>query len=139
MSEVGFIEALNSINQTKKNIIRDSNSPLVAEKLYTPFQVSRSLSYHADSILFVNELNERGIKPYSVSNLMHYEFLLYVIPPKKRYAKWIKPEKEEIVEYIMDYFKINLDQAIAYKNLLSDEDKTQLTKAYKSRYQNQRG
>lgn len=135
MTDVGFIEALNSINQTKKNIIRDSSSPRVAEKLYTPFQVSRSLSYHADCILFVNELNERGIKPYAVSNLMHYEFFLYTISPKKRFARWVKPDNEEVTSYIMDYFKINQEHALAYKNILSEEDKNELIKAYKSRHQ----
>jgi hypothetical protein len=139
MADVGFIEALNSINQTKKNIIRDSSSPKVAEKLYTPFQVARSLSYHPDCILFVNELNERGVKPYNITNLMHYEFLLYTVTPKKRFAKWVKPEKEEIDEYIMDFFNININQALTYKQLLSDEDKTELVKAYKSRYQTHKG
>ena len=93
MAEMGFIEALNSINSREKNnIIRDSQSPLAAEKQYPPFPVLRSLSYNLDCILLVNELNIRGLSQFNVSNLMHYEYLLYFISTKKRYNKWIKVE-----------------------------------------------
>ena len=46
---------LNSINQTKKNLIDEDPS---LEKEYPPYIVNRCLSGHLDCILFVNEMNQ---------------------------------------------------------------------------------
>ena len=45
---------LNSINQTKKNLIDED--PLV-EKDYPPYIINRCFSGHLDAILFANEMN----------------------------------------------------------------------------------
>ena len=43
---------LNSINQTKKNLIDEDPS---LEKDYSPYIINRCLSGHLDCVLFVNE------------------------------------------------------------------------------------
>lgn len=138
-ADVGFIEALNSINsQEKKNLIRDSDSPVAAEKQYPPFPVSRSLSYHADSILLVNELNIRGLASFKISNLMHYEFLLYCITPKKRFSKWSKVVKNETVEHIMELQCTSYEKALDIYNLLSIGDRNHIDNMFKSKEQNKK-
>lgn len=131
--DMGFIEALNSINDNKKNIIRESTNPKLAEKLYPPFPVARSLSYSPDCILFVNELNTRGLHQFNVSNIMHYEFLLYAITKKKRYNKWSKPEINDTIKHIMEMESLSYDKARDIYNLLSDEVKKDIDKVYASK------
>ena len=45
---------LNSINQTKKNLIDEDPS---VEKDYPPYIINRCFSGHLDAILFANEMN----------------------------------------------------------------------------------
>lgn len=121
---MNLIDALNSINDTKVNIIRNSGAPLVAEKLYPAFPVMRSLSYHQDIILLINELNTRGLSEHAVTNKMHYEFLLNFVPKKRRFAKWEKPEISDDVKLIMDHLNYSEEKAreILALNILAPED-----------------
>lgn len=131
MSEMGFIEALNSINsKEKQNLIRNSPSRSAAEKQYPPFPVARSLSYSADCVLLVNEINTRGTSQFGVTNLMHYEFLLYCITPKKRFNKWVKPEKSITIDNIMKYFNISYEKANEIYGVLTAEQIKELNDAY---------
>jgi len=116
-----LIEALNSINQDKRNLIRNSGAPKAAEKQYPSFPVARSLSYHPDSILLVDELNQRGMKEHNVHPIMHYEFLLYVIPKRKRYGKWGKPQKDHDIEILMEVFQYSYEKAKDIYRVLSKE------------------
>lgn len=118
--------ALNSINWNKENAIRDSNNPALAEKLYPPFPVARSLSYSADCILLVNELNTRGLSEFGITNKMHYEFLLNVIPKKKRFNKWSKPIREDIVEHVMQLENISYSKAVEIVDLLTTDQKEEI-------------
>lgn len=131
MADMGFIEALNSINsKEKKNLIRDSDSTVAAEKQYPPFPVARSLSYSGDCILLVNEINVRGLAAFKLSNLMHYEFLLYCITPKKRFNKWVKPEKTITIENIMTNLTISHDKAMEVYELLTPIQRKEIDDAY---------
>lgn len=98
-----MFEYLNAINFEKKNIIRNADDRQAAEKAYPAFPVLRSLSYHSDSILLANELNIRGLEQHGVTPLMSFEFLMDVLPKKKRYAKWGKSEKDERIELLMEF------------------------------------
>ena len=60
---------LNSINQTKKNLIDEDPS---LEKEYPPYIVNRCLSGHLDCIIFANEMNKYNFLPKK----LQYEFLL---------------------------------------------------------------
>lgn len=116
-----LISSLESINNTKKNLIRESASPSVAEKLFPAFPVIRSLSYSYDAIFLANELNVRGLREHGVSNLQKYEFLLHVLDKKKRFGKWAKPEKDELIDKIMLVYECNRTRAKEIQVLL-DQD-----------------
>jgi hypothetical protein len=121
-----LIQALNSINQTKVNLIRTSDAPLSAEKLYPKFPVLRSLSYHPDCIMLANELNLRGLAQHNVSNKMHYEFLLHVVSRGKRFAKWSKPEQLSDVDVVAQVFKYSNRKAAEVLPLLTQDQLQEL-------------
>lgn len=113
---------MNSINSSKENLIRNSDSPAAAEKFYPPFPVARSLSYHADAILLVNELNLRGTASHAVSSKQHYEFLLHALPARRRFAKWRKPEIDEKINIICTAYGYSYDKAVEVIDILTDEE-----------------
>ena len=51
---------LNSINQTKENLIDEDPS---LEKEYPPYIVNRCFSGHLDAVLFANEMNHYHFLP----------------------------------------------------------------------------
>lgn len=108
---------LNSINITKTNLIEESADKQSKEDEYNPYIVNRLMSLHPDTILYVNELNYYNFLP----KRMQYEFLLYGIRPKKRWAKWIKPDKSEDVELIKKYFGYSKKKAEEALEILSPE------------------
>jgi hypothetical protein len=116
-----LFQALNNVNYDKKNLIRDSDAPDVAEKLYPKFPVSRSLSYSMDAILLVNELNTRGLAQHDITNKQHFEFLLHVLPKKKRYGKWEKPEVSEETQLLIDCYNYSYEKAKEAAAVLTTE------------------
>ena len=75
-----------SINETKQNLIRNTENDELAEEGYSPFLTNRALSYHHDTVQISNEINMRA----HLDNALQYEFLLNSIRKKKRFAKWDK-------------------------------------------------
>ena len=93
----------NSINTSKKNLMRDTDNDILAEKSYSPFLTNRALSYHTDTVAIANEMNIR----HFTDKRLQYEFLLNIVRPKKRYAKWSKKDKGGDVELIKEYYEYN--------------------------------
>lgn len=104
----------NSINHSKENLIVDDWS----EKQYNAFIVNKAMSYGPDTVIAANEMNSR---PH-LSSKMQYDFLLNVVRPKKRYNKWLKPEKEERLDIIKEYYGYNNTKAQEALRLLSEQD-----------------
>ena len=48
---------VNSINFTKKNLMKNTANDELAEKDYVPFLTNKSLSYFTDTLLYANEMN----------------------------------------------------------------------------------
>ena len=81
---------VNSINYSKENLIVDDWS----EKQYNAFIINKSLSHGVDTVIAANEMNSRT----HLDTKMQYDFLRGIIRKKKRFNKWLKPEKEEHLE-----------------------------------------
>ena len=94
---------VNSVTSTKKDMMRGTENDELAEKGYNPFLTNRSLSYHSDCVLYANEMNLVG----HLDHLLQYDFLLNSLRPRKRFAKWIKPEQNEDLVSVMEYFGYN--------------------------------
>lgn len=90
-------EILNEINYAKEgNFINDDN-----EKHYSPWVINKCLWGVMDSLFFVQELNTFG----KITKQEHYKYLVHSLPKKKRFAKWIKEQKDELIPLIQEYYK----------------------------------
>lgn len=114
---------VNLMEHCSAEINEDGDDPTSNDKSYVPFIVNRSLSYHADTVLFANVMNQYSILP----NKMQYDFLRHVTRPGKRFAKWVKnePATEDIkmLMKLYDYSELKAREAIT---LLKEEDLEEL-------------
>jgi len=117
MAKTNPFDYTNSINTSKKNLMRDTNNDLLAEKSYSPFLTNRALSYHNDTVAIANEMNVS----HHLDKRLQYEFLLNIIRPKKRYAKWSKKEKGGDVEVVKEFYKYNETKARQALTILTKE------------------
>ena len=108
---------VNSINFTKKNLMRGSENDELAEKGYAPYLTNKSLSYFTDTLLYANEMN----KLHFLDNKLQYEFFLNSIRKKKRFAKWAKADRNDDLVMISEYYQISLSKAKEAIRLLSHE------------------
>ena len=106
-------EFVNSITYSKEDIMNELN-----EKEYAPFLINRSLSYHQDCVLYVNEMNER----FDVSHKLQYHYLLNTIRKRKRFAKWSKPNLADDLQIVMDYYTVSREKAEEYLSILTKRD-----------------
>lgn len=90
-------EFLNSINQTKENLI---NKDYKVEKDYVPFVINKCLSYFPDTVFYTNRMNQSP----GIDKKLQYDYYLHSISKRKRFSKWIKPEKNEDVEIIKQVY-----------------------------------
>ena len=107
-------EWLNSINQTKKNLIDEDPS---LEKEYPPYIVNRCLSGHLDCIMFANEMNKYNFLPKK----LQYEFLLNSLRKKKRFSPWLRQDKIKDLDYVKKYYGYSNEKAKQALRILTKE------------------
>ena len=117
---------VNSINITKKNLMKGSYNDELSEKAYIPFLTNRSLSYFTDTLLYANEMNRYP----TLDNKLQYEYLLNSIRTKKRFSKWFKKGDAKQLELIAKYLKVSLREAKEYQKVLTDNQKEQIEKQF---------
>lgn len=108
---------LNSINVTKKNMMRGSENDELAEKQYNAFLINRGLSYFQDTIALANEMNLRA----DIDNKMQYEFLFNLVRQRKRFSKWHKKDENDKIDLICEYYKCSQRKALEIINTLTEE------------------
>ena len=102
-----------AVSFTKKEII---DTP-ADEAGYLPFMVNKAMSYHHDSIMAANAMNMNG----HVDNKMQFDYLLYTLPKRKRFAKWSKPDKDIDIAAIMEYYSYNRRKVEQVLGVLSQD------------------
>lgn len=107
---------LNSINSTKKDLMEDPDN----EKKYTPYMVNRSLSYFPDTVAIANEMNIK----HHLDSKLQYQFLINIVRKRKRFSKWIKPEVENDIESVKEYYGYSNDKARQILSILSPDQLT---------------
>ena len=95
-----------------------------SEKQYNAFIVNKSLSHGMDTVVASNEMNAR---PHLDAKLQ-YDFLRGLVRKKKRFNKWLKPEKEEHLEIVKEYFGYSNVRAQEALRLLTDENIMEIKK-----------
>ena len=108
---------VNSVNVTKTNMMRNTENDELSEKGYEPFLTNRSLSYFEDTIGMANEMNIRS----GADKIMQYEFLLNTIRKRKRFSKWIKPEKNDELSMIQEFYGYSRSKAEDAAKILTNE------------------
>ncbi len=105
---------LNSINQTKKNLIDEDPS---LEKEYNPYIVNRIYSGHLDSVMFANEMNRYSFLPKKIQ----YDFYLNSLRSKKRFSPWIRKDKIKDLDYVKRYYGYSNEKAQQSLKILTTE------------------
>jgi hypothetical protein len=95
MAKLG--DFLTAINLNKKNLMEEDS---LTEKEYPPFVINRSLSYFQDTVLYANEMNLRG----HLDNRLQNDYFLNSVRKNKRFSRWLKPEQDNDVDLIKEYY-----------------------------------
>lgn len=109
-----LFEYVNAMSLTK------SLSPLEDEdfeKHYVPFIVNRAFSYHADSVLAANLLNERS----TTSKYLQFRFLSATLRSRKRYSPWLKYSVSDDVKTVSAYYGCSVRHAKRIVDLHSSD------------------
>lgn len=114
-----LFDFLNDLNFGKKNILRED---YLAHKDYSPFIINVGMSLHVSSILDANEMNQR----HQLPKQMHYDYFIHVLNKQKRYGKWPKKPKNDNIQLIKSFYKVNTNRAIEYAELLSESAYTEM-------------
>ena len=105
---------LNSINQTKKNLI-DEDPDL--EKDYPPYIINRCYSGHLDAVMYANEMNKYNFLPKK----MQYDFFINILRVKKRFSPWLRKDEIKDLDYVKRYYDYSNENAKQSLKLLSKE------------------
>lgn len=101
---------------------QDAYTDKEIEAYYTPYIVNKALSYHADSLIYANEMNQRR----SIDSDLQYQFYLNTLRPRKRFSKWAKREDSEKLKIVMETYNYSPDKASQVLDLISDEQIQQI-------------
>ena len=105
---------LNSINQTKKNLIDEDPS---VEKNYPPYIINRCLSGHLDAVMFANEMNMYSFLPKK----MQYDFFINILRTKRRFSPWIRKDLVDNLDCVKRYYGYSNEKARQALKILSKE------------------
>jgi len=86
-------QILNSINKKTELLEKE-----FIQSNYVPFIVNRGMSYFTDTVLLANEMNKHSGCPKE----LQYEYYYHSVNKKSRFSKWHKPEKDDLIQLIME-------------------------------------
>jgi hypothetical protein len=109
--KVSPFDFLQTINISKTDIFQGN------EKNYNSFVINRTLSYFPDTVAIANEMN----RYHQIDEKLQYHFLLNIVRKRKRFSKWVKPEIENDIEMVKEYYGYSNDKARQVLPLLSAE------------------
>ena len=72
-----------------------------------PFIVNRAFSYHEDSVLAANLMNERT----HLDKRLQALFLLNTMRSRARFSRWLKPTVSDDVREVAEYYGLSLRHA----------------------------
>jgi len=115
---------INTINYSKKNLMRNSDNDELAESGYVPFLTNRSLSYFTDTLFYANEVNQY----HHTDHKLQYEYLLNSVRPKKRFAKWVKTMDSDDLEMVKLYYNYSTKKALQAIAILTPSELDHITR-----------
>jgi len=105
---------LNSINQTKDNLIEDDPSLI---KEYPPFIINKCMSGHIDCVMFANEMN----KSPNLDKKLQYDFYINIVRKRKRFSPWLRKDKIKDLDAVKSYYGYSNEKAQQALRILSKE------------------
>lgn len=119
-------EYVASINQSKKNMMRDSENDSFSEKKYDAHTVNRNLSLFPDTLEYANMMNLN----YHLENRPQYEFLLNIVRKRNRrwHGSWPKQAKDETLDAVCEVYKCSKQKALEYLTLLNEKQIIEIKK-----------
>lgn len=87
------------------------------EKGYLPYIVNRLFSNFPDSIFQANSMNNW----HQLPKKMQYDYLLHSLKPKKRFSKFLKPEKIEYLDAVKEYYNYSDRKAKEVLRILTED------------------
>ena len=119
-------EYLNSINFTKKNVMKSEDKQWI--KKYPAFIINKVLSGFQDTIMLVNEVNRN----HFLDKDMQYSFLLNSIRSKKRFSPFLRANKLKDIDLVKEYYGYSNEKAKTVLDILTkDQLKLIKEKLYK--------
>ena len=106
---------LNAINYTKEKLL-DSEDEMW-EKKYAPFIVNKCVAPFQDTIMLVNEINQR----HHLDKKLQFDFLLNSLRTRKRFTPWAKASKNKNLDIIKEYYGYSNEKAKSALDILNDE------------------
>ena len=103
---------LNSINLTKKNLMKDDPD---WDKNYPPYIINKCMSHHMDTIVFANEMNRYP----NLDKRLQYDFYINTVRARKRFSPWGKKEKVKDLELVKQYYAYSNEKAKQALRILS--------------------
>lgn len=88
---------------------------------YVPFVVNRAFSYYFDTLLAANTLNKYPDIPHA----QQYAYYAHSFKPRPRFAKWIKPQGQDIIATISEVMSVSHARASEIYLILTDQQITQ--------------
>jgi hypothetical protein len=117
MEPINPYDYVNEINGKHTDIMSGTENDELAEKSYVPFLTNRALSYHADTVMYANEMNLN----HHIDNKFQFHYFINSIRPRKRFAKWAKKRDNSDLEAVKEYYGYNDVKAESALELLSLE------------------
>ena len=105
---------VNAVTYTKKDIMVDD----VASKGYSAFLTNKSLSYHQDCIMYVNEMNSNS----HLDSTLQFHYFLNTLRKRKRFSKWSNPRVLEDMKVIQRYYDCSISKAEEYSKILTAKE-----------------
>jgi len=105
---------LNSINQTKTNIMDEDSESI---RQYSPYIINRCLSGEIDSLMYANEMNMNS----SLDKKLQYDFYINILRKRKRFSPWIRKEAVKDLECVKSYYNYSNEKALQALKILTKE------------------
>jgi hypothetical protein len=122
MSKTNPFDFVDSINFSKKDLMRGTENDTLAEKSYNAWVINSALSYFPDTVHYANMMNGN---PH-LDNRMQYCYLINTVRSKKRYSKWVKKKEDGDLEAIARFYGYSMKKARSAIQILSAEQLQQI-------------
>lgn len=114
-----FKHFIPDLTSEKKNILKND---VDSEKDLVPFIINKFFSMDSGDVFLANEMNRYCNLP----KRMVYDFYIYGATKRRRYNKWAKNNKDDLVEFLKTELNISHQKAMIEANLIDDASIQQL-------------